>query len=228
MSRKISEDAKRERLIKTEQRTKINRENAKDVIQEATQEVKVHARQLGMLLTPDDISAAHPIPSVPKDLESDHIPALDEWKYSYDNIFEQLDEELFYRKSKENWIQMFVALKYHKESGSQETVQGDLASSSGVVGTEIGDRPPGSSQVIACYRFRKLVSYVMASYPHPCCRGIPEANYELIAKEMVRTVAWVWNMHGNAGKRKYLSHVGGHLADWIFTEMLERTGRRIK
>ena len=99
-----NETEKLELATITEQRTKINKEAAKDVIQEATHEVKRHARQLGILVTEDDKVLA-----VPKDLQSDEIPVLDEWTWNYQNIFQQLDSELFCDKSQEEWINMFVA-----------------------------------------------------------------------------------------------------------------------
>ena len=69
-----SEAERRDLADITELRTKINKEAAKDVIQEATHEVKRHARQLGILVTEDEKVLA-----VPKDLQCDEIPVLDEW-----------------------------------------------------------------------------------------------------------------------------------------------------
>ena len=38
----------------------------------------------------------------------------------------------------------------------------------------------------------------------------------------------MWDNHDQKAKRNFLAHIGGHLADWTYTEMLERAGHRCK
>ena len=89
----INETERQELNVITEQRMEIHKETAKDVIQEATHEVKRHARQLGMLITATEASTGQePVLAVPKDLASDNIPHLDEWTWTHGNILNHFDD----------------------------------------------------------------------------------------------------------------------------------------
>ena len=96
------------------------------------------------------------------------------------------------------------------------------------MGTGDGDHvdADSSDRTTISFRFRKLITWVFSEYPHEKCRDFPENNLEKVALDMIPMLQWVWDNHTEKAKRNFLAHIGGHLADWTYTEMLERAGQR--
>ena len=131
-----------------------------------------------------------------------------------ENVLQHFDEALFYNKRREDWMGMFMDFKYHSDPETE--------------GAEAGDPTSVPMRVTVSYRYRKMVSYVMAHYPHERCQSLPEHRLRFLAKDLLFTLRWVWKNFDKSAKRKYVSHVGGYLADWINAEILGRSGRRVK
>ena len=213
----LTETEQAELRKETEERTAIRQANAVSVLTEATQEVKKHARQIGLLKVDvgDESSAANVENVVPCDLANSSIPILEDWTWDYNDPVRTIDPDLFMTNRKmESWFAKFATLRQFMSPVGR--------------GTGSGETSYEPVRTMISFRFRKLVGYVLAEYPYPWCRSQFTDKHAHIAKELLGTMQWMMDNINEKKKRKYLSHIGEYIADWVYTEMLTRAGRKIK
>ena len=204
----------RERL--TEYRTSNHKEATYNTAVDVAQEARCMARQAGMMtvdasastvnhfkgLVQSDLSQfREPVRVVPKDLALETLPTAYPMDWAVNRPATRLLKTLAPPNQMQRWLDTFSNYE---------------------LGQQVVTDPNEFNLMKFDIKYRKLVSWAMASYPFD--NEAPFERAEALTKWICKCMKFTLDHWRQGDRRKSLSHLGGFLADYINSEMDCRAG----